>query len=325
MGRSSRISVPSLLSWAILLVALGGLPWVLSVNSLFIAETVVVFALFALSTNLLVGFSGLVSFGQAVFFGMGAYTAAILWGTYHVSFWLGFFIAPLVAGLTAVVVGLVSLRTSKLYFSLLTLGFSQLAFEIANALYNLTGGSTGIFGINVPNYISGPVSNYEFVLTSVAVLTLVIYWIQTSSFGMVLKAIKQNPNRAQAVGIHVFRHHLLVFVISGSLCGLAGVLYVVYQQHVYPGLLQWTESGEPVLMSALGGISVFFGPALGALIYVVLEDWIGAFTTQWPLVVGILVLFLVLVYPEGLGGGIAQVINRMKQPLTHSKGGGSSS
>lgn len=313
--RRWNISSITILVGVLIVLALG--PFVLSQTAQFLTLTMVVYALFAISTNFLVGFSGVLSFGQAVFFGWGAYAAALLW-THGIPFWLGFVIAPFMAALVAGMVAIVSLRTSTLYFALLTLGFSQLAYELCDAFYHFTGGETGIPGINIPNAISGTFSNFEFVLIIAAVATLLLYWVRRSSFGIALQAIKENRTRAEAVGIHVYWHHVLAFVIAGFVSGLAGVLYVVYQQQVTPGLLDWTTSGEPVLMAVLGGMGLYLGPAVGAVIYLFLEQVIGTFTTQWPLLVGAVTLVLVLVYPKGFSGGVIDLIKWIRR---RSKGG----
>lgn len=298
--------------WIGVLTLLAMAPVILSPSLEFLAETAVVFALFAIATNFLVGFSGLLSFGQAVFFGFGAYVAALFW-THGMSFWLGFVLAPVMAAAVAGLVAIVSLRTSRLYFALLTLGFSQLAYELANAMYNFTGGETGIPGIHIPNAISGIVSNWEFILVIAVVASIALYGVRRSSFGLALQAIRENPTRARSVGIHVYWHHVLAYIIAGLVCGLAGVLYVVYQQQVDPVLLNWSTSGEPVLMAVLGGMGLYLGPALGAVIYVFLEQWVGALTPQWPLLVGFVVLVLVVVYPRGFGGGVVEIVERIRR------------
>lgn len=295
-----------------LIVLLAVVPMTLPPAQEFLAQTVLVYALFAIATNFLIGFSGLLSFGQAVFFGFGAYLAAILW-THGVPFWIGFVVSPLAAAVVAGFVAMVSLRTSRLYFALLTLGFSQLAYEVASGLYHLTGGETGIPGIAVPNAISGVVSNYEFILVFIVLAVGALYFVRRSSFGMALTAIRENPTRAEAVGIHVYWHHVVAYVIAGLICGLAGVLYVVYQQQVDPVLLNWTESGEPVLMAVLGGMGLYLGPAIGSFIYIALEQWVGALTPQWPLLVGLVVLVLVIVYPRGFGGGVIDLVSFIKR------------
>ncbi len=310
LGRSRHLaSIGTIIGVIILLVLV---PIILPPAQEFLAQTVLVYALFAVATNFLIGFSGLLSFGQAVFFGFGAYTAALLW-THGVPFWIGFIISPIAAAVVAALVAIVSLRTSRLYFALLTLGFSQLAYEVASGLYNLTGGETGIPGITMPNAISGVVSNYEFILVFIVAAVIALYWIQRSSFGMALKAIRENPTRAEAVGIHVYWHHVVAYVIAGFICGLAGVLYVVYQQQVDPVLLNWTESGEPVLMAVLGGMGLYLGPAVGSFIYILLEQWVGALTPQWPLLVGLVVLVMVIVYPRGLGGGFVNLVTAIRR------------
>lgn len=277
-------------------------PFVLPLPWLLIVQNILGLAVFAVATNLLVGWCGLVSFGQAAFYGLGAYTVALSWLHYQTSFWLSFLAAPLVGGLGAFLVGLIALRAQKLYFALLTLAFSELFYVVAEQQYDITNGANGIFGAMVPDVLMQPAMGYFFTLF-VSVVALAVLWqIFRSPFGLVLRAIREKRGRAESLGADIFRHQLLAFVISGAFCGLAGALYVVHDQTAYPELLDWVKSGDPVIMSVIGGMYSFAGPILGALIYQIAHDALIQYTHDWQLFLGLLLLFVMLFMPDGLAG-----------------------
>jgi branched-chain amino acid transport system permease protein len=289
------------------LVVLALMPSTLSVTSLLNLQSALGLALFACATNLLVGYGGLVSFGQAAFYGLGAYTVALAWLHWQTSFWVSFAAAPVVGGVAALLVGLVALRTRRLYFALLTLAFSQLFYVIASQQTGLTGGANGVFGAMLPNSLIDPHNAYYFTLV-VAVLGLSVLWkITRSPFGMTLRAIRENRERAEALGVNVFAHQLIAFVLAGVFCALAGTLFVVHDQSANPNLLAWTESGYPIFMSVIGGQFVFLGPALGALIYEQGRDVVLAHFADWQLVFGALLLVIVLFAPNGVLGGLMTI------------------
>jgi branched-chain amino acid transport system permease protein len=202
----------------------------------------------------------------------------------------------------ALLVGLVALRTRRLYFALLTLAFSQLFYVVVLQQTGFTGGANGVFGTILPPFLSDPGRAYYFTL-AVAVLGLLILWrVTRSPFGMTLRAIRENRERAEALGVNVFAHQLLAFVIAGGFCALAGTLFVVLDQSANPDLLNWTQSGYPIFMAVLGGQFVFLGPALGALIYEQGRDVVLASFSDWQLVFGLLLLIVVLFSPDGVAG-----------------------
>lgn len=284
----------------IILIAAGQ---ILKPTDVFTLRLVVVYALFALATNLLIGYGGLVSFGQAAFFGAGAYTVALGWLHWETSFWLTLVLAPLIGGLLALVVGAICLRTRRLYFALLTLAFSQLFFVVANAGYKFTKGADGIFGAIVPDFLRGrdPGNGYLFILAVASVAALALWKVTASPFGLVLRATRENRERMQALGVNVYAHQLMAFVISGCFCALAGALYVVASGSATLELFGWVESGHAVYMVVIGGMFSFLGPALGALLYTfglnyVTQSEFG----HWQLFLGIALLLMVLFRPDGL-------------------------
>src|SRR5579875_5051 len=266
---------------AVLLVVLVALCFVLPTARLLVLQNVLVRSLFAVATNLLLGYGGLVSFGQAAFYGLGAYIIGTTWLHYRLPFWIAFVITPFIGAFVALVIGALALRTRRLYFALLTLAFSQLFFTIAEKWYGFTLGDNGIFGPMIPSKLADPQAGFLFVLAVVAVSLLLLWKVVNSPFGLTLRAIRENRERTEALGVNVYWHQLLAFVISGAFCAIAGALFVVHDQSAYPQLLDWTKSGDPVLAAVIGGMYTFLGPALGALIVLFMRDGVaGLFTVS---------------------------------------------
>lgn len=262
---------------------------------------------FATGTNLLLGYAGLVSFAQAAFYGIGAYGVAIAWMHWQLPFWEGSLIGICVAAVAAVVVGVISLRTRRLYFALLTLAFTQLFFVIAGNQTSLTNGATGIFGAFDPVWLAEPKGGYFFTLAVVVIVVGALWLIARSPFGLTLRAIRDNADRAEALGINVYRHQLAAFVISAVACAIAGVLFAIYSQSASPDLLSWTNSGQPIFMALLGGMGTFFGPAAGGLIYYYAHLYLTEHIADWQAVLGVVLLIIVIFRPDGLAG-LAQVV-----------------
>jgi branched-chain amino acid transport system permease protein len=265
-------------------------------------ENAIGLAVFALATNLLLGYGGLVSFGQAVFYGVGAYTVMLGWQHWQWSFWTGFVVAPFLGAALAAAIGLIALRARQLYFALLTLAFTQLAFVLAQQQHEFTGGDNGIFGEVLPAFLADERQGYMFTLGVAAVSCLLLWRIVTSPFGLVLRATRENRDRMEALGVNVYRHQLIAFMISGAFCAVAGALFVVHTKSAYPQLLEWTKSGEPILMAVIGGMFSFLGPVVGAFVYVIGQQWLVQNTEHWQLVLGLVLLAVVLLRPDGLAG-----------------------
>lgn len=305
-GRALRLGgVPALVA------VLAALPYMVSPTGLLDVQSAIGLALFACATNLLVGYGGLVSFGQGAFYGTGAYVVALMWLHWHTSFWLGFVAAPFVGALAALLVGLVALRTRRLYFALLTLAFSQLFYVVVLQQESFTGGANGVFGALLPPFLTGILNAYWFTLGVVVVALLALWWITRSPFGMTLRAIRENRDRAQALGVNVFAHQLLAFVFAGAFCALAGTLFVVHDQSANPDILGWVESGYPVFMAVIGGQYTFLGPALGAFVYEEGRDVVLAHFSDWQLVFGLVLLAIVLFSPDGVAGLLQRAAQRL--------------
>ena len=269
---------------------------------IFLATTVLVLALWAISYNLMLGYAGLVSFAHAAYYGIGAYTVAIFFTRTHgASLLIGLALAPLVTVVFGFLTGLVALRAVRLYFSLLTLAISQLLYAIAQQWYDVTGGDNGLQGLTVPDALSDYTAGYYFVAAIVLLCLLLMFILVRSPFGAALAAIRENRERAASVGINVKAYELAVFTIASLFAGVAGGLYAFYQHEATPGLLFWTANADPVIVALLGGIQSFLGPALGAVVLVLLKTNLSRnYANYVDVVLGAVVLGLVLLAPGGL-------------------------
>lgn len=271
-------------------------------GELVVLNNITVLALFAMATNLLLGTTGLVSFGQACFYGLGAYTVAISWNEHWLVFWQSALLAPVFGAVVAFFVGALVLRSRRWFFALLTMAFSQLFFTIAQKAYDVTQGDSGIFGPMVPDSIADPRGGSLFIVIVAAFCILLVWLIDRSPLGLMLRAIRDNERRVRGLGVNAYATQLLAYMLSGAFCAVAGVLAVVNQQAAYPGMLDWVQSGDPVLVSVIGGMYAFLGPVLGAIVYQLGHDVVVRVTTRWQLFLGLILLAVVLLFPDGTAG-----------------------
>ena len=291
--------------WTITSLALLAiLPLTGSRYSIDLTTQVLIYALFALSLNILVGYLGNLSFGHAAFFSIGGYTCAILLTTYNFPFLISFLTALAFSAIAAFLIGLVCVRRDQMYFAMLTLAFGMLVWAIALKWRPVTGGDDGFVGINIPSILSNPTSFYYFTLLTSTIATYALWTICNSTFGQAMIAIRENQNRALFLGIDTQLIRLKAFVISGIFAGLSGSLFALYNRGMYPESAFWTESGQVLIMVLLGGMHSFIGPILGAIALYSLEIFINQFTEYWQIVLGGILLIVVLIAPEGLAGGI---------------------
>lgn len=272
---------------------------------------VLIFGIFALSLDLLVGYTGIVSFGHALFFGLGSYVSALTLVRLSLPLALSMITGVLVCALIAWVVGLFSIRSVGVYFAMLTMAFAQMFYAIVMKWTSFTGGSDGLTGVPRPVIsfiglaeldLSRAINFYYFVLFLAVASFLFCHRIISSPFGKILIAIRENAERAEFVGFKVNRYRLIIFIFAGGLAGLAGTLYAPFLRFVSPENLFWMKSGEVLIMVLLGGMGTLFGPFLGSAIYLLLEDMISSLTEHWMIVLGTIFALLVLLQPEGLAG-----------------------
>lgn len=312
------LSIPDWLFGVVVVVLLLVLRFLLSDFQLTIASEMLIIGLFALSLNLIMGYGGMVHFGHAAFFGVGGYTVAIGMTQFDLNPWIAMLLAPFVAALFALVIGWFCVRRVGLYFSILTLAFGQLVYTLVFNAREITGGDDGLHGLDFPEIISTPGNYYIFTVVVFVVCYLALRMIVRSPFVLVLRATRENSERARFVGVNVRRHQLITFVIGGFFAGIAGALLVAEKHFVGVEMLFWTTSAEPILASLLGGMFILPGPAIGAALLVYLNltlnrlfaDWpfadIGVLAwvgeVQWQMVLGIITVIIVLVAPTGLLG-----------------------
>lgn len=303
MGHA-RFAVAALVATFVALVAL---PYVLPTYYLGIVIEMIVFSLFAMSLDLLVGFTGLASLGHAAYFGIAAYTAGLLALKLTWSVWLAMPAALIVTAITATVFGLLALRTRGSYFLMITLALSQVAWGIAFGWRTMTGGDDGLPNIPrpslTPNWpLTDDASFYYFVLVLAALGAFLLLRIISSPFGYALRGIRESETRMLALGYNVRRYKLAAFVLAGTLAGLAGCLYVYDNRFVSPDYLQVVRSAEVLLMVILGGAGTLIGPAIGASLLVALENLISAYTERWLMVIGVIYILVALFAPRGIMG-----------------------
>lgn len=288
--------------WVLAVAVALAVPLVASDFWLFIAIQALAFGLYAMSFNLLLGYGGMLSFGHAAYFGLGGYAVAILMDKAGVPMWVGLCGAPFLAAAAAALVGYFSVKLTGIYFAMLTFAFQMLFYTVALKATGLTGGDDGITGLARPGALVDPALLYGFVLIIVALAVGGLYRIVVSPFGQTLRAARENARRVQYLGVNVRAHQWAAFVIAGAFAGLAGGLFAVSTGSVFPGWLDWTASATPVVMAVLGGLRVFLGPVIGAIVYVALETVISGYTEFWPLFMGATIVALVLLLPGGILG-----------------------
>jgi branched-chain amino acid transport system permease protein len=286
-----------------------------------LATQIIIWGLFALGYNVCLGYTGMLSFGHAAYFGIGAYTAGIVLIRLWQNIWFSLFCALLMGGVTAFILGYLCIKRRGIYFAMLTLAFAQLLYFIGFQWVDLTGGDNGlrnipaaplsIFGLSIDIY--SPLRFYFFVLLFVALSLLAINLILQSPFGHVLQAVRENDQRAKSCGYETSNVRWLAFIISGAISGLAGGLYALYLHFVGIESLYWTTSGQVVMMTLLGGMGSFIGPFIGAGVFLYLEDVLSAITPNWMIFLGTIFVLCVLFFPTGIWGKIIDLTARKKR------------
>ncbi|MEO8166308.1 MAG: branched-chain amino acid ABC transporter permease [Betaproteobacteria bacterium] len=273
------------------------------------------FAIFATSLNLLVGYGGMVSFGHGLFYGLGAYSFALLMQMMGTSIPVAFGLTLLISAGVAVIVGAICIRLKEIYFSFLTLAFQMLLHSIIIAWTSVTGGDQGLTGgVPRPEFLGiqldEPRQLYLFCCVVLVISLLIMRHVLQSPFGFTLRMIRDNPRRAGFLGIQVWRIRLLAFVVAGIFGSIGGLLMSLFVSSAYPDFVYWTVSGEAIFMILLGGMNVFLGPLAGAGILLLLNDMVTKFTQHYSLVLGIVILFFALGLRKGLLGFIVDLWQR---------------
>lgn len=311
------------------LAALVGLIVFPSFGSSFYTEMVakmLILGIFAMSLDLLVGFTGLVSLGHAAYFGIAAYTVALLTPKYDpANFWIALPAAVLAAAAAAFVIGLFVLRTKGIYFIMVTLAFAQMVYFIFHDTA-LGGGSDGIY-VNFkpdatiagwqPFNLDEPLQLYYFVVAALVAVFVFLTLVLRSPFGKVLVGIRSNEHRMQSLGYATFRYKLAAFTLAGGLAGVAGFLYAVLFGFVTPEYLSWHQSGNVLMMVILGGMGNLAGAVIGAFAFIGLQEMFADWTKHWQLLMGGVIVAAVLFMPGGLSALPGRVLKKLNQESKH--------
>ncbi|WP_254543172.1 branched-chain amino acid ABC transporter permease [Halomarina pelagica] len=341
----------SSVQYAVLAAVLVAAPFLVGPFETRLLTEVLIFAVFATAFNLLYGYTGLLSFGHAMFVAAAGYTLAQfvkngssalgfpdLFGgaSVLVTFVVAVVLAVLVATLLAVVVGYLSVQLQEIYFAMITLSFSMAVFVVANQnIGGLTNGSDGLsfilgrvdlFGVEFTLMnIRDPIVYYFVVLAVFAAAMYALWRVVNSPFGMICTAIRENPERAEALGINETFHSWMTFIVSGAFSGLAGALLVPLRTGITPDLAYWSFSAEPVIMTVIGGPYSFAGPAVGAFVYEYLREFINSYPTlanRWQFAFGFVLLLVVLFFDNGVAGGIERLRAWLGETGEHYREGG---
>jgi branched-chain amino acid transport system permease protein len=306
---------PRLILWGVAVALLVALPPVVTALGqtyyIDLVRRIMILALAAVSLNLILGYGGLVSFGHAAYLGVGAYAVGIL-GFYGVtSGWAHVLVAVVASALVAAAIGAVSIRTSGIYFIMITLAFTQMLYYLGISL-DVFGGDDGM-RLKSRSQFSGlvnlgdPVEFYYLALALMLLAVFFVYRVVNSRFGMVLRATKSNEARSRAIGFSPYPYRLAAFVMAGAMCGLAGALYANHTNYITPGLMSWHQSGELMFMVILGGMATTAGPVIGTFALLLLEEILKSspwpfFKDHWMVILGPLLVLSVIFFRRGLAG-----------------------
>jgi branched-chain amino acid transport system permease protein len=327
---SAVASPRRVMSWAVpAVIALVILPFVVPPYQTVLLSYGLVFAIAALGFNLLLGYTGLLSFGHSAYFGAGAYAVAFVVKYLKIDSMEVLLLAGILgSAFVAALFGLLCVRYTKIFFGILTLALSQVLWSLAFKFFWVTGGSDGL-RVPTPTLLAGTVKigatagqdkldflshRYYFYVLAIFVICVVLMWVIVHSpFGKALQAVRDNETRAEFVGVQVWHYRWVAFLISGVYTGLAGALWVPLNGLTTPEILHWTFSGKIVFFTVLGGFQTFFGPIVGAVIYNYLETYAVGHTVYWQMVLGIVLVVLVLALPAGIVGTAIRLVPRFRK------------
>jgi len=325
----SALSAPPhrLLAWsAPVIVVLLVLPFVLSTYQTVLLTYGLAFAIAALGFNLLLGYTGLLSFGHSAYFGVGAYAVAFVVKYLKLESMEAFLLGGIIASAAvAALFGLLCVRYTRIFFGILTMALSQVLWSLAFKFFWVTGGTDGL-RVPTPTLLGGLVRTgndtfeflshrYYYYVLAIFIICVVVMWVIVHSpFGKALQAIRDNETRAEFVGVQVWHYRWIAFLISGIFTGLAGALWAPLNGLTTPDILHWSFSGRIVFFTVLGGFQTFFGPIVGAIIYNYLEAYVVGATVYWQMVLGIVLVVLVLALPAGIVGTLRRLALRSPRP-----------
>jgi branched-chain amino acid transport system permease protein len=313
------------LAAVLVLVVLALLPFYIGLYQVQLLTYGLIAAITALGFNLLLGYTGLLSFGHSAFFGIGAYSVAFLLRDAGIhSMELYILIGVPIAALMSALFGYICVRHTRIFFGILTLALSQVLYSLALKLFWITGGTDGL-RVPRPTLLAGTLTftgggayqrfvhaYYYYVLAAFALCVVIMWVVVHSPFGKALQAIRDNETRARFLGLRIRRFRWISFLVSGTFTGLAGILWVPLNGLTTPEILYWPFSGDIVFTALLGGFRNFTGPIVGGLLFTYLKAYAVATTEYWQLLLGVVLVLLVLVLPTGIVGALSAMVNKLR-------------
>lgn len=301
------------LAWgAAVTVFFAALPLVLSGYQISVATEILIFALLAMSIDILAGFAGRTPLGHGAIFGASTYVVLYWTAVVGGSPWVGVLLGVVAATVLAAGFALLATRVSGVYFLLLTLALGMVVWGLCLRWTSVTGGENGIRGIGRPAFIADPLALYYVVLAVVMALAFVIWRFVNSPFGLTLRGIRDSESRMRSLGYNVSLHLFLAFTVSGFFAGIAGALYALFNDFVSPSTVQLSQSVEGLLMAIVGGVGTLLGSFIGAAAIITLENVVSAYTPRWPMVLGFMFIFTMIFAPDGILGAVRKLFTRSK-------------
>jgi branched-chain amino acid transport system permease protein len=302
----------------VVLLALLVLPFLMTDYPRALVSEIYIFAIFAMSLDLLLGFTGLMSLGHAAFFGLGAYAVAVLGAQFGVNAWLGVAAGVVVAGCGATLIGFFCVRTAGIPFLMLTLAFSQLVFSVALKWLDVTGGSDGIAVAEKPSFFGFDLSNSLVMYFMALSFFALAYWglrrLLNAPLGHAFVGIRENEQRMAAIGYPTRAYKLISFTIAGAFAGLAGGLYAIFNGFISSDAVYWTASGDILIMTMLGGAGTLIGPAVGAALVLLMKNVVSSYSEHWLAIIGVTFICCVMFFPGGLWGALRTLQWRWGRP-----------
>lgn len=306
LAKASRSSV----SFLSVLAIFGVLPLVVSSYQMSVANEILIFALLAMSIDMLAGYAGRTSLGHGAIFGVSTYVVIYWTSVIGGSPWIGCLLGVIAATLVACVFAAFAVRVSGVYFLLLTLALGMIVWGVCLRWTSVTGGENGIRGAGRPDIIADPMAFYYVTLAVVLAMTFLIWRFVRSPFGLSLRGIRDSESRMRSLGYGTSVHMFIAFIVTGFFAGVAGALYALFNNFVSPSTVQLSQSVEGLLMVIVGGVGTLFGSFIGAAAIIMMENFVSQYTARWPMVLGFMFIGTMIFAPEGILGAIRRLSRR---------------
>lgn len=312
MGSTVSAIQRSASGFVLVLVIFGTLPLVVSSYQMSIANEILIFALLAMSIDVLAGYAGRTSLGHGALFGISTYVVIYWTSVYGGSAWVGCLLGVVVATLAAAIFAAFAVRVSGVYFLLLTLALGMIVWGVCLRWTSITGGENGIRGVGRPDLIASPTAFYYATLAVVLLMTFLIWRFVRSPFGLTLRGIRDSESRMRSLGYGTSVHMFVAFTVTGFFAGVAGALYALFNNFVSPSTVQLSQSVEGLLMAIIGGVGTLFGSFIGAAAIIMLENFVSAYTARWQMVLGLMFIVTMIFAPQGILGTLRMLLIRKR-------------